>query len=178
MSLLRCGVMQRHAAVSTTLSHQHILHRRKLTVSSATHHNNHDASCIFCRIVQKEIPSFGVHETNSTYAFMDVSPLSAGHVLVIPKKHAVKMHELDDQTLSEILPIVKKVALATGAENYNILQNNGRMAHQAVMHVHYHIIPKPDPSSGLGLKWHPTSPEKSELQEWADLIKQRIQSSK
>jgi diadenosine tetraphosphate (Ap4A) HIT family hydrolase len=85
-----------------------------------------------------------------SYAFLDIQPLSRGHALVIPKEHAVKLHELSDETLSDLLPVVKKVSLALGVKDYNILQNNGmlpfseslnlgRIAHQVIDHVHFHV---------------------------------------
>jgi diadenosine tetraphosphate (Ap4A) HIT family hydrolase len=60
-----------------------------------------------------------------SYAFLDIQPLSRGHTLVIPKEHAVKFHELSDESLADILPVAKKVALALGIKDYNLLQNNG-----------------------------------------------------
>jgi diadenosine tetraphosphate (Ap4A) HIT family hydrolase len=75
-------------------------------------------------------------ETEHTFAFMDIGPIAPKHSLIVPKYHAAKLHELPDEHLTELLPIAKKVALATGAQDYNILQNNGRAAHQAVDHVH------------------------------------------
>jgi len=60
-----------------------------------------------------------------SYAFLDIQPLSRGHALVIPKEHAVKFHELSDETLADILPVAKKVASALGVVDYNLLQNNG-----------------------------------------------------
>lgn len=60
-----------------------------------------------------------------SYAFLDIQPLSRGHALVIPKEHAVKFHELSDESLTDILPVAKKVALALGIKDYNLLQNNG-----------------------------------------------------
>lgn len=77
-----------------------------------------------------------LHETEHTFAFMDIGPVAPYHSLVIPKYHAVKLHDMPDEYLTEILPIAKKIAKATGATDYNILQNNGRSAHQAVDHVH------------------------------------------
>jgi diadenosine tetraphosphate (Ap4A) HIT family hydrolase len=73
--------------------------------------------------------------------------------LVIPKHHGEKLVDIPDDSLSEILPVVKKLAAASGAENYNILQNNGRLAHQEVDHVHFHMIPKPNQTEGLGIGW-------------------------
>jgi diadenosine tetraphosphate (Ap4A) HIT family hydrolase len=61
------------------------------------------------------------------------------------------MHELPDEYLADAMPVAKKIALALGAENYNILQNNGRIAHQEVDHVHFHVIPKPSESDEEGL---------------------------
>lgn len=66
----------------------------------------------------------------------DIGPISEGHALVIPKYHGAKLHEIPDEHLTELLPVAKKIAIATGAEQYNVLQNNGRMAHQMVDHVH------------------------------------------
>jgi diadenosine tetraphosphate (Ap4A) HIT family hydrolase len=85
-----------------------------------------------------------VFESDTVLAFLDVNPLSKGHALVIPKQVCVqKLHQLPDATLRELLPVVKKVAMALDSDlDYNILQNNGRAAYQSVDHVHFHIIPK------------------------------------
>ncbi|KAK6907679.1 hypothetical protein I203_101677 [Kwoniella mangroviensis CBS 8507] len=81
-------------------------------------------------------------ETDTILAFMDIGPIARGHCLVIPKHHAAKLSDLPDDQTKDIIPALKKLAIATGAENYNILQNNGRPAHQVVDHVHFHVIPK------------------------------------
>jgi diadenosine tetraphosphate (Ap4A) HIT family hydrolase len=73
--------------------------------------------------------------------------------LIIPKHHGAKLTDIPDDSLLEILQVTKKLAAASGAENYNILQNNGRLAHQEVDHVHFHMIPKPNESEGLGIGW-------------------------
>ncbi|KAJ3525137.1 hypothetical protein NM688_g8451 [Phlebia brevispora] len=118
------------------------------------------STCIFCKIIKGDIPSYKLIETDQLFSFLDIGPLSRGHALVIPKYHAEKMHELPDEYLSATLPVAKKIALALGCENYNILQNNGKIAHQEVNHVHFHIIPKPSESDteGLVVGWptHPT----------------------
>jgi len=72
---------------------------------------------------------------------------------VIPKFHGEKLVDIPDDQLAEILPVVKKLVQATGAENYNVLQNNGRIAHQEVDHVHFHMIPKPNAEEGMGISW-------------------------
>ncbi|KAI0274336.1 HIT-like protein [Russula aff. rugulosa BPL654] len=121
--------------------------------------------CIFCKIIKGEIPSLKLIETNLSYSFLDINPLSRGHALVIPKYHAEKMHELPDEYLADMLPIAKKIAVAQGVEDYNILQNNGRIAHQVVDHVHFHVIPKPSDSNkeGLVIGWPQKEPSKDEL---------------
>jgi diadenosine tetraphosphate (Ap4A) HIT family hydrolase len=63
--------------------------------------------------------------------------------MVIPKTHGAKLHEIPDDELSELLPVAKKLALAMGVADYNILQNNGRIAHQEVDHVHVHMVGLP-----------------------------------
>ncbi|KAF9921416.1 Adenosine 5'-monophosphoramidase [Modicella reniformis] len=114
-----------------------------------------NAACIFCKIVRREIPSKVLFETEHCLAFLDVGPLSEGHTLVIPKHHAQYLHELPDEQMIDLLPTAKKVATAIGCKNYNVLQNNGRIAHQAVDHVHFHVIPKPNQNEGLNIQWDP-----------------------
>ncbi|KAI0895072.1 HIT domain-containing protein [Annulohypoxylon nitens] len=111
------------------------------------------AACIFCKIIKGEIPCFKLFESDKTLAFLDINPLSKGHALVIPKFHGAKLTDIPDEQLSEVLPVAKKLATATGAVNFNILQNNGRIAHQVVDHVHFHMIPKPNEAEGLGVGW-------------------------
>jgi len=92
-------------------------------------------------------------ESDKTLAFLDIQPLSRGHSLIIPKHHGAKLTDIPDDSLLEILQVTKKIAAASGAENYNILQNNGRLAHQEVDHVHFHMIPKPNQEEGLSVGW-------------------------
>jgi len=120
-----------------------------------------DQPTIFDRILDGEIPCHKVYEDDHVLAFLDIGPLSTGHTLVIPKERKAFLHELsDDQAaaIGRVLPrLARAVMKASGAEHYNILQNNGAPAHQAVFHVHFHIIPRPDLDQGLGLKWSPGS---------------------
>lgn len=112
---------------------------------------------IFSKIIRGEIPCHKVYEDDLVLAFLDINPLSAGHTLVIPKRAATSLDKLDDESAAAIgraLPrICRAVLAATGTKAYNILQNNGAGAHQAVFHVHFHIIPKPSPERGLGIRW-------------------------
>jgi histidine triad (HIT) family protein len=112
---------------------------------------------IFSKIVAGEIPCHKVYEDAHVLAFLDINPLSKGHTLVIPKESRAHVHELSDDSSAAIgraLPrICRAIMKATGATAYNILQNNGSAAHQVVMHVHFHIIPKFPDGTGLGLAW-------------------------
>ncbi|KAF9548886.1 Adenosine 5'-monophosphoramidase [Mortierella hygrophila] len=110
-------------------------------------------ACLFCRIIKREIPSKVLFETEHSLAFLDIGPLSEGHTVVIPKHHAQFLHELPDAEMADLLPTAKKVAVALGCKDYNVLQNNGRIAHQAVDHVHFHVIPKPNDEEGLVMDW-------------------------
>ncbi|KAI0629800.1 HIT-like protein [Trametes polyzona] len=129
-------------------------------------------SCIFCKIVKGEIPSLKLIETEKVLSFLDIGPLSKGHALIIPKYHAEKMHELPDEYFADVLPTAKKIVLALGAENYNLLQNNGRIAHQEVDHVHFHVIPKPEASDseGLVVGWPAKKPALDDLKKLQDEI--------
>ncbi|KAH8179538.1 HIT domain-containing protein [Sarocladium implicatum] len=124
--------------------------------------------------MRSEIPSFKLFESDKTYAFLDIGPLSKGHALVIPKYHGAKLHDIPDDQLSEILPTVKKLVAATGAQDYNILQNNGTIAHQQVHHVHFHMIPKPSEEEGLSIGWKPTDPGMDKLKALYEDIKSKM----
>ncbi|KAI0122076.1 HIT-like protein [Daldinia grandis] len=132
------------------------------------------AACIFCKIIKGEIPSFKLFESDKTFAFLDINPLSKGHALVIPKFHGAKLADIPDDQLSEILPVVKKLVAATGATNYNLLQNNGRIAHQVVDHVHFHMIPKPNEEQGLGVGWPQQTTDMDALKALHEEIKSKM----
>ena len=111
---------------------------------------------IFAKILAGEIPCHRVYEDEYVLAFLDVSPLAPGHVLLIPKEEKATLGELSDSSaaaLGRVLPrICRAVCKATGASDYNVLQNNGSSAHQAVMHVHFHVIPR-IAEKGLNIEW-------------------------
>lgn len=115
------------------------------------------ADTVFGKILRGEIPCHRVYEDERVLAFLDVNPLSRGHTLVIPKEPAPTMDQLSDESaaaIGRVLPrIARAVLAATGATAYNILQNNGALAHQVVMHLHVHIIPKYEDGAGLGIGW-------------------------
>jgi len=122
------------------------------------------ADCIFCKIASGEIPAATVWEDDRTVAFLDINPLAEGHLLVAPKAHAERLTDLDPDAAAALFrraPVLAAaVVAAVGAEGFNILQNNGSCAGQAVEHVHVHIIPR-RPGDGLGYRWpaQPADPE-------------------
>jgi len=111
---------------------------------------------IFDRILSGELPCHRVYEDEHTLAFLDINPLSPGHTLVIPKEARAHLHELSEASGAALgralVRVARAVLAATGASAYNVLQNNGAAAHQAVFHVHFHIIPRSG-DAGLGLGW-------------------------
>lgn len=112
---------------------------------------------IFGKILSGAIPCHKVYEDERVLAFLDISPLSTGHTLVIPKEPAPTLDALSDESaaaLGRVLPrICRAVIAVSGVKDYNVLENNGAAAHQAVSHVHFHIIPKPSRGEGLGIGW-------------------------
>lgn len=116
------------------------------------------ADTIFDQILSGAIPSYRLYEDEHVYSFLDIGPLSHGHALVIPKERKAHLHQLSDDSAAAIgraLPrLCRALMQATGAEAYNVLQNNGSTAHQVVMHVHFHIIPRFS-GSGLEIGWKP-----------------------
>ena len=116
------------------------------------------AETIFAKILRGAIPCHRVYEDDQVVAFLDVNPISRGHTLVIPREPAETLDQLSPEAAAAIghaLPrIARAVMAATGATAYNVLQNNGPLAHQAVFHVHFHVIPKYEDGSGLGIEWN------------------------
>lgn len=114
------------------------------------------ADTIFSKILRGEIPCYKLYEDDKVLAFLDLFPISNGHALIIPKEAKATIDQLSDDSAAAIGRVIPRIARAvmkaTGATAYNVLQNNGAEAHQAVMHVHFHIIPKFE-KSGLGISW-------------------------
>jgi histidine triad (HIT) family protein len=119
------------------------------------------AETIFTKILAGEIPCHRLYEDDHVLAFLDINPLSRGHALVIPKEPAETLDALSDDAaaaIGRVLPRLSRAVLkATGAKAFNVLQNNLRLAHQFVDHVHFHIIPKFEDGSGLTMAWNAES---------------------
>jgi len=84
------------------------------------------------------------------------------------------LHDIPDDQLAEVLSVTKKIAIAQGVEDYNILQNNGRIAHQVVDHVHFHLIPKPNEEEGLQIGWPTKNADKDQLAKLLEEIKAKM----
>lgn len=118
------------------------------------------AETVFSKILRGEIPCHKLYEDDRVLAFLDVHPIARGHALVIPKQAVASLDAMSDDdaaAIGRVLPrLARAVLAATGATAFNVLQNNGAEAHQAVFHVHFHIIPKHADGSGLGVEWNAT----------------------
>lgn len=129
---------------------------------------------IFSKIIAGEVPCHKVYEDEHVFAFLDIFPLSPGHMLVIPKEAVATLDELSEEAgaaIGRVLPrLCRAVKEVTGCKAYNVLQNNGASAHQAVFHVHFHIIPKPDAKRGLGIGWPARKVDPEEAQYLAERI--------
>ncbi len=136
-------------------------------------------SSLFLKIIRGEIPAHRIYEDDHVIVILDARPLSRGHTLVIPKEAAETLDTLSEEAsaaIGRVLPkICQAVMKATGTRDYNILQNNGTAAHQAVPHVHFHIIPKPSRSEGLGIDWPAGRLEDGET--LSDVIRGQLRTS-
>ena len=113
---------------------------------------------IFGKILTGEIPSFKVYEDGYVYAFLDISQVTKGHTLLIPKKASANIFETDEETMKHIGAALPKVANAIkrafNPDGLNIIQNNGEFADQSVFHIHFHLIPRYENDiDGFGYKW-------------------------
>lgn len=133
--------------------------------------------CVFCKIIKGEIPADKIYDDDNFFAFLDINPNNPGHTLIIPKKHYKNLYELPDETLSEIAPLIKKLAVAVklgvNADGINIIMNNNGAAGQIVPHAHFHIIPR---FANDGLRHWPgkSYANKEESAEIAEKIKSNL----
>lgn len=122
--------------------------------------------CLFCKIINNEIPSYKIYEDDKFLAFLDISQATTGHTLIVPKKHYANIFELDDEVAQEILLVVKKVSLLLkeklGISDVNIINNSGKLAGQTVDHFHIHIVPR-YPNDDLQILSVNHSPSNEEL---------------
>ena len=117
---------------------------------------SHD-NCLFCKIIAGEIPSAKVYEDDEVYAFLDISQVTTGHTLIIPKQHVENIYETNEDiaaaTFSRVPKVANAIKKAFKPQGMNLLNNNGEFASQSVFHIHIHLIPRYDEMDGFDLKW-------------------------
>lgn len=123
--------------------------------------------CIFCKIANGEIPSKTIYEDEMFRAILDLGPAAKGHALILPKDHADNLFELSEETAGQVMKLAKNLATKTkeklGADGFNLVQNNGAVAGQTVMHFHLHLIPRYE-NDGQHISWNPGKPTDEELE--------------
>jgi histidine triad (HIT) family protein len=125
-----------------------------------------DPDCIFCKIIAGELPSQMIDEDERTIAFMDISPATRGHALVVPRKHSRDLLEIGEEDLAATIAAAQRIARwaseRLGADGVNLLNSCGRVAWQTVFHFHIHVIPRyaDDP---LRLPWTPAEGDMDEI---------------
>lgn len=131
--------------------------------------------CIFCKIVNNEIPSTKIYEDKDVLVMLDIRPATkhGGHCLVIPKKHYELITDIPNDLLNKVSIIIKKIskALLKYGQGLNILQNNKKIAGQAIPHVHFHLIPRFPEDGVLVERWIANEYKKGEIEKIASKIK-------
>ncbi len=137
-----------------------------------------EPDCIFCKIVAGELPSAQVHSDDRTIAFMDISPATRGHLLVIPRAHARNLYEVADDDLHHAATAAKRLAITMrdrlGCDGVNLLNSCGPAAWQTVFHFHLHVIPRyqDDPERDpLTLPWVPTPGDPARIAAAAEALR-------
>jgi len=114
--------------------------------------------CIFCKIINQEIPSYKVYEDEETLAFLDIKPVNPGHTLVVPKKHYQNIEEISETDLAAVLCTVKRIGRLLkdklGVPGYNLNCNNDPVAGQIVPHLHFHVIPRHEGDGCISWQQH------------------------
>jgi histidine triad (HIT) family protein len=135
---------------------------------------------VFRRIINKELPSSAIYEDDKFYAFLDINPTNPGHTLIVPKTKYANIYEMPDEMLSEMMPLIKKVAIGVkegvSADGINIINNNERAAGQVVFHYHVHVIPRFDKDSLP--PWPHTEYKEGQMEEVRKKIASAIKKTK
>ena len=134
------------------------------------------SDCIFCKLANGEIPTRKIYEDELFTVFMDASPVTRGHSLIVPKRHCDNLYSLPDEEASKIMILAKKLAThmteKLHADGFNVMQNNGEVAGQSVFHYHMHLIPRYKDDGHAGrLSWPTLTLTDEELDEIRDTLK-------
>ena len=122
--------------------------------------------CIFCKLANGDIPTRTLYEDSDFRVFMDASPATKGHCLIVPKQHFDNLETIDDEVSAKIMPLARKIMKLLkeklNCKGLNLVQNNGELAGQTVFHFHMHVIPRyEDDNQKIG--WNPKAPSDEEL---------------
>lgn len=140
------------------------------------------SDCIFCKIVNGEIPSYKVFENENVVAFLDISQVTKGHTLIIPKVHKENVFELTPEIAQNIFEVVPQIANALKATynpiGMNLVNNNGEKAGQTVFHFHMHLLPRYGEGDGFGAVWksHQSEYKAEDFQKMAAEIGQNLKA--
>ena len=136
------------------------------------------SDCLFCKIINGEIPSTKVYEDEHVFAFMDIMPLTKGHTLLIPKTHCQDLFEMPETVAANLYKAAPKVANAIKAAfnplGLNTVNNNGAAAGQTVFHYHLHLIPRYDKSDGFMFEWNSKKLDMSEIASYGEQISKHL----
>jgi histidine triad (HIT) family protein len=134
--------------------------------------------CVFCKIIDGQLPSMKIDEDDSTLTFMDIHPLTSGHCLVVPKRHAATIFVADVHDLEAAMVAAKRVALAIQEalrpDGLNVLQANGAAAFQSVPHFHLHLIPR-WADDGKGFDWEVVPGNREVIMKMGERIRSALQ---
>ncbi|ALJ31975.1 HIT family protein [Apilactobacillus kunkeei] len=138
------------------------------------------SDCVFCKIIDGEIPSYTIYEDEYVKAFLDISQATPGHTLVVPKKHVANIYEYDEKLAEQVFSRIPKIARAIQKSapdilGMNIVNNNGELAYQSVFHSHFHLIPRYSENDGFSMSFQDNSDKYNE--EAFEQIKANIISS-
>ncbi len=129
--------------------------------------------CIFCKIVNKEIPSSTIYEDDLVLAFLDLSQVTKGHTLIVPKAHYTNILDCDEEILAHMAKVAKtlsnRLITRLDAKGINVLSNANEEAGQSVMHFHIHLIPRYDENDAIDIKFNES--EKQDLNSLVDILK-------
>ena len=141
------------------------------------------SDCIFCKIIDGEIPSAKVYEDENIIAFLDISQVTPGHTLIVPKRHVANIFEYDDEIATIVatkIPVIARAIRDAFPESLgmNIINNNGEAAYQTVFHTHWHLVPRYGQGDGLDIRFanHADDYNEEEFKQRASMISQLIES--
>ena len=141
-----------------------------------------ETDCVICKLLSGELEVSVIHQDDLCVAFMDIQPINPGHALVVPRKHASYLADLEAEDGAQMFRVAQRVAAAlrecgVKCEGVNLFLADGEAAMQEVFHVHLHVVPR-FAGDGFGLKFPATyfqKPEREELNEIAEEIRHRLE---